>query len=497
MASKFEKRRRGRLAETSPLVKGIKEGRNAPEFPGLQQFERECLTDYHPHAKQRELHENIDARVLAVVAGRRSGKTTGCGREFCRRVSRDYEEKRATGATWRRPSKLGKHVTPFLEYWCIAPTHRLTGFQQREVFATLGGSDSDLVLKWNASRNVLWLVGGIKVSFLSADNPDLLVASGLDGVWMDEAARCKSTVWEENVYATLSDKGGWAMFSSTPLGKNWLYKQIWSHTQLGRGDQFDGYFGVHFTTMDNTAVPRLVAEAERAERELPRPVYLRNYAASFDAFRGKVYEDFLDDSTHIVTRVPFGKIVRRIAGVDWGYNNPGVQLEAGIDTDDQLWIYREDYRSKLNITPPPGAPNGRCWTNLFKAAKERRGVSRWWADPSEPEHIDTCKRHGIGGMRGAPNDVMPGIEAVATLLKPVKRAGEPGRGSPALYIHRGCSNLREELSSYRFREDSEKPVKENDHACDALRYLVFGEHKRGGSGIARLDFSIFDEEQAA
>lgn len=498
MASPFEKRRRKHLANNSALVQGIKEGRSAPEFPGLARFEDEYLADYQPHEKQQELHDHMDARFLSVVAGRRSGKTTGMGREFPRRIARDYERKRSEGKRWTRPSKLGKSTEPFLEYWAIAPTYLLGGYQQREVFAAIGGVDSPLILKWNASRNVLWLVGGVKVMFRTADKPENLVAGGLNGIWIDEAARCKPDVWGENVYSTLADKGGWALFSTTPLGKNWFFHEVWSHTQLGREQHFDGYHGIHFKTVDNTAMPRLVAEAKRARLELPEPVYLRNYAASFDAFKGKVYEDFLDGRTHIVDRVPFSKFKRRVAGVDWGYANPGVQLEAGIDTDDRIWVYREDYRQRLSMAPPPGAPNAPCWTNLFKIARHRRGVGRWWADPSEPEHIATVKEHGVPEMRAAPNDVMPGLEAVATMLKPVQRRGDTSRGDPALYIHRGCRNLREELSSYRYRDDSEKPIKENDHAVDALRYLVFGEHKGDdGGGLARLDFSIFDEDKAA
>jgi phage terminase large subunit len=41
-----------------------------------------------------------------------------------------------------------------------------------------------------------------------------------------------------------------------------------------------------------------------------------------------------------------------------------------------------------------------------------------------------------------------------------------------------CTNLIREFSSYRWNEtkegrnDKEEPVKENDHAMDALRYMV-------------------------
>ena len=46
-------------------------------------------------------------------------------------------------------------------------------------------------------------------------------------------------------------------------------------------------------------------------------------------------------------------------------------------------------------------------------------------------------------------------------------------GRPRLYVHERCVNLRREIGMYRWREDSkEEPVKEHDHAMDAMRYMV-------------------------
>ena len=474
------------LSSRSPLVKKLRgQSPGAQKVPGLLRFEADFLTDYRPHKKQRLLHAAIDRRFVAVVAGRRGGKTYAGGREFLRRVFRDHEQK--IGDTpWQAPSFLGDETKGVLEYFVVAPTYKLTAYPKQEIFEVLGGETSPLVLKYNRSSETLWLVGGIKIQFRSGDRPDRLVAAGLDGLWIDEAARLKSDAWDENLRATLSDKRGWALFTTTPLGKNWVYDQIWSHTQLGQGDRFDDFYGLHFTTLDNERVPNLIEEARRAKNELPRAVYLRNYAASFDAFEGKIYEHFLDDETHIVDRIPWANLRRRIGGKDWGFGNPGCLLEAGIDHDGTIWVYREDYQRRLTVPPSPQAPKGDCWVNRMQYAK-RRGVESIWADPSEPGHIATCHEYGITEVVGADNAVAPGIEAVAALLMPAGPHKEP-----AMRIHRGCTNLRRELSSYRWRDDLEKPVKEDDHSCDALRYLAYSEH-RMGAGLSRLNFSIFQD----
>jgi hypothetical protein len=61
---------------------------------------------------------------------------------------------------------------------------------------------------------------------------------------------------------------------------------------------------------------------------------------------------------------------------------------------------------------------------------------------------------------------------------------DPETGKPRLFVFNTCVNLLDELSTYRWQELSanqegkrnqrEDPVKLNDHACDALRYLVMG-----------------------
>jgi phage terminase large subunit len=92
------------------------------------------------------------------------------------------------------------------------------------------------------------------------------------------------------------------------------------------------------------------------------------------------------------------------------------------------------------------------------------GISLFTCDPSEPEHIEVFKRAGFGA-KAADNAVIPGIQEVQRRLK-VK-----GDGKPSLFISPKCANLISELESYVWDEAKDKPVKANDHAMDALRYL--------------------------
>ena len=69
-------------------------------------------------------------------------------------------------------------------------------------------------------------------------------------------------------------------------------------------------------------------------------------------------------------------------------------------------------------------------------------------------------------VKDANNSVNDGIRITAMLMTKKK-----------LLIHESCTNLKREFQSYIWDEKAaqrgeEKPVKANDHLCDALRYFV-------------------------
>lgn len=51
--------------------------------------------------------------------------------------------------------------------------------------------------------------------------------------------------------------------------------------------------------------------------------------------------------------------------------------------------------------------------------------------------------------------------------------GKDANGKRRIIVHPRCKNLRLEMASYRYDPDTQKPIKEFDHALDALRYLVW------------------------
>lgn len=84
-------------------------------------------------------------------------------------------------------------------------------------------------------------------------------------------------------------------------------------------------------------------------------------------------------------------------------------------------------------------------------------------DPSAASFIEAIRRHGRFYVEKASNAVLDGIRDVATRLQ-----------SGDIFICSGCTDCIREFGLYRWDEKApmDRPIKENDHAMDDVRYFV-------------------------
>ena len=85
-------------------------------------------------------------------------------------------------------------------------------------------------------------------------------------------------------------------------------------------------------------------------------------------------------------------------------------------------------------------------------------------DPSAASFRAALRQQGTHGLADANNSVLDGIRSVAT-----------GLTSGRLMIHESCTHLIEEFPGYVWdskaqEKGEDKPIKQSDHALDALRY---------------------------
>ena len=333
--------------------------------------------NYEPHDYQRKLHAlQLDLsrrtsyrRFIAACCGRRGGKTYGGAAHFAARVMLDLEQKIAGEGRWEgAPHHTwdqgeGRVPTPFLHYWVVAPTYALLDEPKKALQHVLGLVENGGVIVHQTDRR-WWLLGGIQIEFKSGDNPKRLVGAGLDGVWIDEAARLKPAVWRDNLRPTLSDKRGWALFTTTPLGKNWFWAEVWARGDAGAAEEvaglddrrvediLDDQFGcIAWVTADNTAVPGLAEEMETARTQMSRALFDRNYRASFEAFEGQCFE-ILTRSRHLRTgrgkTIPIARMVKAWGGLDIGVSDhPSVFVLMCQDREGVYHELRHELRRKI------------------------------------------------------------------------------------------------------------------------------------------------------
>lgn len=84
-------------------------------------------------------------------------------------------------------------------------------------------------------------------------------------------------------------------------------------------------------------------------------------------------------------------------------------------------------------------------------------------DPSAASFIEVLRRHKYP-VQKAKNDVLPGIMTAARFLQ-----------DGVIKIHRSCKDCIREFGLYRWDEKvtEDRPIKENDHAMDDLRYFAY------------------------
>jgi len=185
-----------------------------------------------------------------------------------------------------------------------------------------------------------------------------------------------------------------------------------------------------------------------------------------------VYGKEFDPDIHLVDReFKPGKDV--YLSIDWGGTNP-FSIGVWQNFDDLGWV-RVDEIYKGHTTNK----------YIIDEAKKRP----WWkfirgvvADPERADLIDEWKEALPGiPVEKADNRVEVGIEAVRDALRPVV-------GNPKIYFNKfRCKDIIREFKAYRERNG--KPVKENDHAMDDMRYFVMWrvkEKKKKGFSVSIL-----------
>ena len=372
-----------------------------------------------------------------IAKDRHRFRVLNCGRRFGKTTLATEEIK---GKALSKPSRISY----------IAPTYQ----QSRDIaWQILLNELKPIIKKVNESRleltvhttkggeSLIQLRGWESIETLRGQKFDLLI--------LDEVAMMRNywINWEEVIRPTLTDTKGEAMFISTPKGFNHFY-------DLYNKEKSDSdYKSFHFTSYDNPYLP--IEELDKAKEEIPEDRFAQEYLADFRKTEGLVYPEF-DRDRHVVKELPEIMISEWIAGVDFGYTNPTAIVKMGIDQDHNYWITDEWYKTQQ--TNP----------QIIEAIG-RMGINAVYPDPEAPDKIQELQNAGINCR-----EVVKGKDSVINGINKVRELFKQGK----IKILNSCGNLIWELETYRYpdkkpdKNENELPIKENDHAVDAMRYAL-------------------------
>lgn len=221
----------------------------------------------------------------------------------------------------------------------------------------------------------------------------------------------------------------------------------------------------HFTLDDNFSL----SPAKKAQfYSMFKGIFYKIYILGLWVLaEGIIYRDCYsedlkyNDETRPIGLLGEGGYVSQYVAIDYGTGNPTVFLHI-IDDGETYWVEREYYYdSRVELLQKT---DGQYVTDLIEFINIHCSGACSVIDPSAASMKAEMTLRGVW-HEDAKNDVLDGIRTVANLLAKKK-----------IRIHERCVRLNGELQTYAWdkkasEKGEDKPIKQHDHAPDALRYF--------------------------
>lgn len=459
------------------LSDGIKENAFAPN-----------IKKYVPHEKQRIFHSDNHHGKL-YIGGNRSGKTTGGVTEGIWRATSTHPYRpelnhlgptrgRVVGVDFKQG--IGKIIIPQYKQW-LYPS------------ALINGSWED---SWDASSFTLTLSNASTIEFMSYDQ-DLDKFAGTSRHWVHFDEEPPQPIWVENM-ARLIDTEGDYWITMTPVeGMTWIYDDLYEK-------DYEKPYGEQETLIIEIATTENPYLSEKAINQFVQTLsddedvavrvgggFVRKGGLvypNFDSVAGK--KQVLSEPIHNPNELFPRNEWLWILGLDHGLNNPTAVLWTAWNKAGFGICFDEWYAKDLTVDEHAikikqrFKQHGRIPDLLVAdpSIKSRNGITK------TSVHQE-YQKYGLSFILGN-NDVKSGTVRVKRYFNTAPYLGQV-RGElfkgfdefPRLRVAPNCTNLIWELKRYRWKTYTtqrlqyennpyDEPHKKDDHACDALRYII-------------------------
>lgn len=283
---------------------------------------------------------------------------------------------------------------------------------------------------------------GSTIMFIGMDDPEKIKSiDKITGIWLEEASEF---TLDDFTQLDLRLRGQLEHYKQITLSFNPVNANHWLKKRFFERHDAQSTV-VHTTYLDNRFLDDAYIRVLNELKETNYSYYEIYALGKWGSLEGLVYPHW-----ELVDEMPADCEVRRW-GQDFGYNNPSATVLIGIMGRD-LYVQELLYESELTNA------------QLIDRLKPIPGLLtlQGFLDSAEPDRIQEFRNAGFN-VRPARKEVKAGIDKVK---------------SYRLKVVKGSQNLINELELYcwklsRDKEPLDEPVKQHDHALDALRYAVF------------------------
>lgn len=311
--------------------------------------------------------------------------------------------------------------------------------------------DNLLVITKGSKVNFFYLFGGRDESSYK-----LIQGITLAGIMFDEVALMPES-FVNQATARCSVEGSKLWFNCNPAERLHWFKLQWINRYIEKQLLY-----LHFTMEDNLSL----SEAKRAEyRSQYIGVFFRRYIEGWwVSAEGVIYDCWEESENSFVLNpenTPWSPAVaRHYVACDYGTTNPTVFLDIWMQGR-KVWVVKEYYqdsrKEQRQLTPSQHA-------DAMEKFLDGDHTPVIIIDPAAEAFRLELRNRGFR-VKEADNEVLEGIRFVMTLISQRR-----------ILVEKSCVNFRAEIESYIWDKKAaargeEAPVKDKDHAMDALRYF--------------------------
>lgn len=316
--------------------------------------------------------------------------------------------------------------------------------------------------------NIFYMYGG-----RDASSYQLIQGITLAGVFLDEVALMPRS-FVEQALARCSVKGRRFWFNCNPEGQMHWFNQEW----VLHPEQHNALH-LHFVLDDNPSLPE---DIKRDYENMYSGVFHDRYIKGLWVNAEGIIYDSFDSSRHVLSKEAIEALEfeeTSFISSDFGIQNATTFLlwkkikrkGSWVAIDEYYYSGREERRQKsvselvdglwdLVIRNSPTDVTGNHIGQMPKLVI---------IDPSASALIVEARKRGFH-TREANNDVINGIADVQKMLN-----------EDRLFFSDKCKHTIEEFGMYVWDEKAsergeDRPIKENDHCMDAVRYFVYTQH---------------------